>query len=177
MTLPKGKYGNLDKRYRAVKDYLKEEKEYRDRQFRNALIASALLGALAGAVLTVALWRATREVKAQQVVWEEPVVTPTPTREHDPMSYIRWRGQQLGYDDYTISRFIRIARCESNFNQYAKNPNSTAKGIYQFIDGTWRANCLKDGNVYDFKDNIECFYKVVAKQGTQPWNASRRCWL
>jgi len=72
-----------------------------------------------------------------------------------------------GYDDYTISGFIRLARVESGFelDQYAKNPKSTAKGIYQFIDSTWRHYCLEDGNVYDWKDNIDCFYKVLKVDG------------
>lgn len=98
-----------------------------------------------------------------------PTVTPTPAIDptSDPLTYIRWKGQQEGYDDYAISGFIRLARAESHFNlnQYAKNPTSTAKGIFQFIDGTWRAYCLEDGNVYDFVDNIDCFYKVLATDG------------
>jgi SLT domain-containing protein len=73
-------------------------------------------------------------------------------------------------------KMIRIARAESGFDQYAKNPNSTAKGIFQFIDGTWRANCLKDGNVYNFVDNINCAWKVYQKQGDRPWNASKSKW-
>ena len=98
-----------------------------------------------------------------------PTVTPTPAIDptSDPLTYIRWKGQQEGYDDYTISKFIRIARNESyqDLNQYAKNPTSTAKGIFQFIDSTWRHYCLEDGNVYNFVDNINCFYKVLATDG------------
>lgn len=32
---------------------------------------------------------------------------------------------------------LRIAKCESNFNQNAKNPHSSALGIYQFTETTW----------------------------------------
>jgi len=109
-----------------------------------------------------------------------PVQAMEPTSEDcdTPLCYIRLKGQELGYDDYTISMFIRIARAESGFNlnQYAKNPYSTAKGIYQFIDSTWRANCLEMGNVYDYETNIDCFFKVYADQGTQPWISSRSKW-
>ena len=98
-----------------------------------------------------------------------PTVIPTPTIDPtaDPLTYIRWKGQREGYDDYTISKFIRLGRAESHqsLDQYAKNPTSTAKGIFQFVDGTWRKYCLKDGNVYDFVDNINCFYKVLATDG------------
>jgi len=99
--------------------------------------------------------------------------------DYDPITYVRCRGQQLGYDDFTISKFIRIARAESNFNPMAKNRNSTATGIYQFINGTWHAYC-KGKNVYDFKDNIDCFYKVLETDGypkaLNHWNASRSKW-
>lgn len=97
----------------------------------------------------------------------EPTITNTPKIPDNPLDYIRWKGQKEGYDDYTISGFIRLARVESGFklDQYAKNPKSTAKGIYQFIDSTWRHYCLEDGNVYDWKDNIDCFYKVLKVDG------------
>jgi hypothetical protein len=99
--------------------------------------------------------------------WLFNEVIPTVNPKRDPLTYIRWKGQQEGYDDYTISKFIRLARAESfeDLDQYAKNPNSTAKGIYQFIDSTWRQYCLENGNVYDFVDNIDCFYKILATDG------------
>jgi hypothetical protein len=115
----------------------------------------------------------------------EPLVTPTitpnptgvPTRcDYDAITYIRCAGEKLGMSNKDIMKAIRIAKCESSFEQYAKNPNSTAKGIYQFIDSTWRANCLKDGNVYDFVNNIDCFWKIYKVQGDNPWLSSVKCW-
>jgi hypothetical protein len=108
-----------------------------------------------------------------QVVAEEPTIDYYMA---EPIRWIRYRGEQLGADNQEIMKMIRIARCESGFNQYAKNPNSTAKGIFQFIDGTWRSNCLEDGNVYNFVDNINCAWKVYQKQGDRPWKASKACW-
>lgn len=32
---------------------------------------------------------------------------------------------------------LKVIDCESDFDPYAKNPNSTAKGLAQFLDGTW----------------------------------------
>jgi hypothetical protein len=52
---------------------------------------------------------------------------------------------------------LNIAFCESKFNTYAKNPNSTAKGIYQFVNKTWENYC--EGEVYNARDNIKCFVK------------------
>jgi hypothetical protein len=51
---------------------------------------------------------------------------------------------------------FNIADCESDFNPYAQNPNSTAKGIYQFIDGTWDW-IDASGHQYDYKENIRQF--------------------
>ena len=115
----------------------------------------------------------TIEVKATEVT------TPKIPCDYDAITYIRCRGQQLGYKDTDISIFVRIARAESNFNPLAKNKSSTATGIYQFINGTWHRYCAGK-NVYDFKDNIDCFYKVLETDGypkaLNHWNASRSKW-
>jgi len=52
----------------------------------------------------------------------------------------------------------RIAWCESRYHLLAENPNSTAKGIMQFIDGTWEAYC--EGDVFDPVANLRCFKKL-----------------
>jgi hypothetical protein len=110
---------------------------------------------------------------------KEEIVNPRAYYEAEPLRYIRFRGQELGYDDPTIGVFIEIARAESNFRPHAKNPRSTATGIYQFIHGTFHAYC-KGMNVYDFVDNIDCFYIVLEKdgltRGLNHWNASRSVW-
>ena len=56
---------------------------------------------------------------------------------------------------------LRIAKCESGYNRYARNPHSTAKGVYQFINGTWRGYC--SGDVFDHKANIKCFMEQYPK--------------
>lgn len=95
----------------------------------------------------------------------------------DPLTYIRFRGQELGFDDYTISKFIRVARCESGFelNQNAKNKVSSASGIYQIIIGTWNSNKC-NGERLNFLDNIDCGYKLLESRGFQPWISSSKCW-
>ena len=65
-------------------------------------------------------------------------------------------------------RLIQIAKCESGFNPSAKNPRSSASGIFQIIDGTWRSNgCV--GNVFNAEDNVRCAIKIYQRRGTQPW--------
>lgn len=51
---------------------------------------------------------------------------------------------------------LRIAECESAFNQYAKNKRSSAKGVYQWLDGTWKAIGAK-GHQFDAEENIKQF--------------------
>lgn len=53
---------------------------------------------------------------------------------------------------------IRIANCESSFDQYAKNKYSSAKGLFQFTDGTWNAYC--SGDQFDVMDSAKCFFKL-----------------
>lgn len=65
----------------------------------------------------------------------------------------------------TPKEALAIAECESNFNQYAKNPNSTAKGIYQFISKTWTNYC--EGDVLNYQDNIKCF--VLNYKANKSW--------
>jgi soluble lytic murein transglycosylase-like protein len=168
----------------------KRTKQYRHlhRWFNKYTRASAVAGLIVGSLITLAYVDAVRKQPVKELLSplsEVQGVEPTPTPDEsyykaEPLRYIRWKGQQLGYKDTDISVFIRIARAESGLNQYAKNPKSTAKGIYQFIDGTWRAYCLADGNVYNFVDNINCFYKVLAKdgfpKGLSHWNASKGVW-
>jgi hypothetical protein len=154
----------------------------RAKQYLAGIVLGIIIGALIGCILvgnpcekdnktSLSLRKQTIEVKAQEV---------TIPCDYDAITYIRCRGQQLGYKDSDISLFVRIAKEESHFNQYAKNPTSTAKGIYQFIDGTWRHYCLEDGNVYNFVDNINCFYKVLEQDGFPKalghWNASVNKW-
>lgn len=77
----------------------------------------------------------------------------------------------------------RIAWCESRNNPLAKNPHSTAKGIYQFLDGTWRSYAQRywgaewvNKSVLDEEDNRELGEWVIDNYGTADWNASKHCW-
>jgi len=86
----------------------------------------------------------------------------------DSIHYIRCSGEKLGKSNNDIRQMIRIARYESNFNPKAKNRNSTAKGVFQILDGTWKANKCA-GDVYKLEDNIDCAWKIQSKRGFQPW--------
>lgn len=55
-----------------------------------------------------------------------------------------------------INTALQIANCESKLNPLAKNKISTAKGIYQFTDPTWKWIKAK-GNQYNYQENIKEF--------------------
>ena len=76
---------------------------------------------------------------------------------------------------------LRIAYCESGngciapINPQAKNPNSSASGVFQILKGTWiDYGCT--GDVLDEDDNIACARKIYDRSGFTPWNASRSSW-
>lgn len=64
---------------------------------------------------------------------------------------------------------LYLARNESNFNPLAKNPNSSATGVYQFITRTWMSLC--EGNREDARDNTRCAMKIISKGGISHWCA------
>lgn len=53
---------------------------------------------------------------------------------------------------------LSIAACESSFNPLAKNPNSSASGIFQWTLGTWKWIGAK-GDRLNYQDNIREFMK------------------
>ena len=164
----------LDKRFKTT-TVLK-------RWFNKYTLASAMWGFLIGSMLGMyfSLNSQISSPEALESTFVPQVVKIKAEESKDvktPLKYIRIKGQELGFDDYTISKFIRVARCESGFNldPNAKNPNSTATGVFQIIIGTWDGNRCT-GERWDFKDNIDCAYKLLDRRGFQPWEASAHCW-
>lgn len=51
---------------------------------------------------------------------------------------------------------LAVAECESSFKPMAKNKNSTAVGVYQFLSKTWEY-IGSPGNRLDARDNINAF--------------------
>lgn len=82
-------------------------------------------------------------------------------------------------DKVTMSQAQRvlplIAQCESGNDPLAKNKTSTAKGLLQILDPTWRSfSCV--GNVYDADDNFRCGVKIATRSGLNHWDSSKSCW-
>ncbi len=70
---------------------------------------------------------------------------------------------------------VRIAWAESRMRPEAKNPASTASGVFQILRGTW-AGYECTGDPFNASDNIACAKKIYEKEGTRPWNASKYMW-
>jgi hypothetical protein len=79
---------------------------------------------------------------------------------------------QYGVNEAGMTQLIR---CESALNPNAKNPNSTASGLAQFIDGTWKIYC--EGEKSSPKDQLICLAKMISKKMYSHWNESRDCWI
>jgi hypothetical protein len=85
-----------------------------------------------------------------------------------PVEYLR----ELAGKDFDL--LYDIAMCESHFNESAKNAHSTASGIFQFLDSTWKS--WGTGDVFNAYDNIEAGVKLFNAKGSSPWLASSDCW-
>jgi hypothetical protein len=73
---------------------------------------------------------------------------------------------------------LRIAKCESGYNQFSKNRSSTASGVFQYLRSTWsNTQAGKKGiSVFDAEANIKMAVSHIATHGTSPWNSSIHCW-
>lgn len=67
---------------------------------------------------------------------------------------------------------LRVAKCESNYDRLAKNKNSSASGIFQFLDSTWNVVNKKRGVHYDkwnAEQNIENAMWLAKNVGWSQW--------
>jgi hypothetical protein len=78
---------------------------------------------------------------------------------------------------------LEIVRAESGFAINAKNASSTASGLGQFINGTFKGFCINEYELTDSmleKNNpyiqIECLVMMLAAGGDSHWDASRHVW-
>jgi hypothetical protein len=93
-------------------------------------------------------------------------ISPSPTPTTD-----EWIDQVWG-DHADEAR--QVIACESSGNPKAKNPNSSASGLFQIIDGTFKHHGCT-GDVFDPYTNISCAKRIFNDRGWQPWTASNAC--
>ena len=73
---------------------------------------------------------------------------------------------------------LRVALCESGYTGSAKNKNSTASGVFQYIASTWRHTeaGLTGLSPFDADANVHMAIKSIASGGISNWAASKGCW-
>lgn len=84
---------------------------------------------------------------------------------------IRTQAAAYGVDE---AKALDVAFCESSFRADAKNPRSSARGVYQFIDRTWAWIATigaphPNADRYDYEANIENAMWLVRRDGWRHW--------
>lgn len=74
---------------------------------------------------------------------------------------------------------FKIIECESQWNDKAKNPASSAYGLGQFLNQTWDYIQNKWGLELDRNNKGHQLYatiRLLNEEGTRHWNETRECW-
>ena len=109
---------------------------------------------------------------------ETPLVSDKVEKSHsvypvaEIKAYIRQQAERYGVDPDLA---LLIAKHESNFDQYAANKKSSAKGIYQFLDSSFMILCnnVVPEDVWDYKINVRCALRVISEGGLSHWTADK----
>jgi hypothetical protein len=119
------------------------------------------------------------KLKVQEVRAAEPIKDWNT----DLIGYFRFRGQQIGYNDFDITKFHQVMDNENglhtadrkNYLYDGENGRYTAAGFAMITNSTWRQHkCV--GNKFNGVDNINCFYKIVGKNGLKDYYESKGKW-
>lgn len=142
----------------------------------HTLLAVAVLGSLAGAILAVTIFRAKIEIPAEPVkpTVMAPMVVQVQAAEtpfcYDPITCIRDVGEELGKSNQEILMMIRIAKAESGLRPDAINKNSNGTfdlGVFQINDV--HSKRISRTDRMDFVKNIRFAWQLQTEQGFNPW--------
>lgn len=122
------------------------------------------------------------------------VVAPTPTRPRSaaaavtprqaivPRDVEAWRPLVAAYfGPGEVERALRVIYCESSGDPGAKNPRSSASGLFQHLARFWPERSTDAGrpgaDIFDPEANVAvAAWLVYQGGGWSHWNPSRHCW-
>jgi hypothetical protein len=78
-------------------------------------------------------------------------------------------GIEYGLSELQIGQLYRIMLCESKGDPVARNKHSTAKGLFQFLDSSWK-RWGNDQDVFDQSANIDAAIRYYKHSGSAPWS-------
>jgi len=75
----------------------------------------------------------------------------------------------------------KIIFCESRWDEKAQNPISSACGLGQIIDRTWKnemriLGLSENSDCLDGEINLKATKSLFAREGVEPWRGSELCW-
>jgi hypothetical protein len=108
---------------------------------------------------------------------QEPTPTPTPTPILSKKEMVIKEIEDVFGEQAELAK--KVAFCESSLIPQKQSKVSSAKGLFQIIDGTWRQfKC--SGEALNYVDNIKCAKKIYDYYGSfgtsGGWLASKGCW-
>jgi hypothetical protein len=80
-----------------------------------------------------------------------------------------------------VARALKVIGCESSGDPDAKNPRSSASGLFQHLARFWPERSVKAGlagaDIFDPEANVAvAAWLVYEAGGWSHWNPSRHCW-
>ena len=95
----------------------------------------------------------------------EAMVVPPRTDRATILKYAEWYSDFYHVSDRLL---FAIIDAESGWNARARSVSSSAKGLLQFLDGSWKyLKC--EGDVFNPAHSIECAARTIANGGLSHW--------
>lgn len=88
---------------------------------------------------------------------------------------------ELFFEQDDVDRALEIVNCESGGDPFAKNPTSTASGLFQHLASMWEERSRLAGwagaDVFDPVANVAvAAWLTYERGGWSHWNPTRGCW-
>lgn len=122
-----------------------------------------------------------------EAVREKP--KPPPSTSRRPVPVTKWSGSveqwrpliEQYFQPADVAWAMQVIACESGGDPNAKNPRSSASGLFQHLARLWPDRSVKAGwagaSIWDPEANIAVAAWLVYEGGGKGhWNASRHCW-